>query len=513
MGALNMESNRLSLKFGGICAIILLLSGCISASGQHTSAAETSIRSIEQLIRAHHYDLALKVTRSELNKYPRDYRLWTLRGIVFSIQGDDLNALTALDKALRLNPDYNAALKAEVELYYKGKDKKAIPLLNQILLADPADETAHEMLGVLEGRQGDCALAAEQFTLSGAALAKHPESLEIYGGCLEQIRQPEKAVPAFQQLSALVPDRTYPRYDLAVVLVESKRSEEALKILAPLLAEDPNDPDLLSVASDAYEATGDTPRAVSLLRQAIVLNPTNAAYYTSFAVLCLDHESFQVGVDMIDAGLKRIPDDPSLYISRGLLYAQIAKYDDAELDFKTAENLDSKQSLSAYALDLAELQKNSSASALTNVRAQLKVHPESANLHFLLAKLLSGQGLGSGAVTGTAISGQAMEAALAAVRLKPDMTEARDLLATLYAESGQYELAIEQCRLALRSNPDDQTAIYHLIVDLRHGGKGSERDEIPGLVKQLAELQKTSRQQETDRKRFKLVEQAPPSHP
>jgi hypothetical protein len=89
------------------------------------------------------------------------------------------------------------------------------------------------------------------------------------------------------------------------------------------------------------------------------------------------------------------------------------------------------------------------------------------------------------------------------------MVEARDLLANIYTSSGKYNLAVEQCRLALQYDPSDQTAIYHLIVALRHSGQGEKRDEIQALVKRLSELQKVSRQQETDRKRFKLVEQGP----
>jgi hypothetical protein len=116
-----------------------------------------------------------------------------------------------------------------------------------------------------------------------------------------------------------------------------------------------------------------------------------------------------------------------------------------------------------------------------------------------------------GSDTDSKLFAEAEKSALLAVKLKPDLTEARDLLATMYSHSEQYGLAVEQCRLALQSNENDQTAIYHLIIALRHSGQGEQREEIQGLVKRLAELQKTSRQKETDRKRFKFeVQQAPP---
>ncbi len=487
--------------FRASCALFFVLFASLILQSQ--SGPVTSIASIESLIRSREYDQALQKTISALKESPNDYRLWTLEGIVFSIKGKNQEALSAFDKSLQLSPNYAPALKGEVQLLYQAQDKRAIPLLERILKADPNDETAHEMLAVSEARQSQCKVANTQFLLSAHAIDTHPNSLETYGNCLVQTGESQKAIPIFEQLVTLLPQRTYPKYDLAVVMVETKQYEAALKVLEPLLAVEPSDPDILSLASDAYEAVGETPKAVSLLRKAIVLSPATASYYNSFAELSLNHESFQVGIDMINAGLQRIPNNPSLYISRGLLFAQMAQYDRAEADFTTAEHMDSKLSITSYAIDLAELQKNNSANSLPQIRAQLKRHPDSALLHFLLAKLLSS----SGSDADSKVPEEAIRSALLAVKLKPDLTEARDLLASMYSRSGQYDLAIEQCRLALQTNPSDETAIYHLIVALRHSGQTEQRNEIPALVKRISELQAASRKLETDRKRFTFVEQ------
>ncbi|MGH9353974.1 MAG: tetratricopeptide repeat protein, partial [Terriglobia bacterium] len=234
--------------------------------------------------------------------------------------------------------------------------------------------------------------------------------------------------------------------------------------------------------------------------------PADESYYIAFAALCLNHDSFQAGIDMINAGLERISGDPSLYIARGLLRAKLAQYDEAESDFNTAERLDSAQSLSSYALDLAELEKNHPGAALSHIRAQLKAHPDSALLHYLLAKLLFNQGLS----TQSEAFGEAMSAALQAVKLNPNYTEARDLAADLYMRSGQYGAAIEQSRLALRADPSDRTATYHLIIALRHSGQKGQSGEIQALVKRLSDLQQASLRQEIERKRFRLVEGARP---
>jgi tetratricopeptide (TPR) repeat protein len=487
----------------GKLSVLLMLGASIFAQGQKGNG---QVASIQSLIRSQQYDRALQMTESALRNTPNDARLWTLEGIIFSIKGSDHEALNAFDRALKLSPADRAALRGEVQIFNRTQDKRAIPLLERILKADPKDETANELLAVLEAKQGKCGAAIEHFLLSAQAIGSHPESLQTYGYCLAQAGQTQKAIAVFEQLVALVPGNTYPKYDLAVLLVNTKQDEAALKVLEPLLTTAQTDSDVLSLASEAYETTGDTPKAVSLLRQAIVLSPANAGYYVSFAALCLDHQSYQVGIDMIDAGFDRVSGDSSMYLSRGLLYAQLADYDKAEADFNTAEKFDSAHSLGSYAMDLAELQRNHPDKALEEVRSQLKAHPENPLLYNLLAQLLTRQDANENGKT----SDEATRAALKAVKLKPDLVEARDVLAGIYIRSGQYNLAIQQCRLALHYAPSDRPAIYHLILALRHSAGGGEGDEIQTLVRRLSDLQQAARQQETIRAGFKLVEQAAP---
>lgn len=479
----------------------IVAGGLLVAQGQQ---ANLSVAQIESLIRSHQYDQALHETRSGLSAAPGDFHLWTLQAIIFSIQGNNPEALTAFDKALSLSPNYGPALKGEVQLLYQTGDRRAIPLIGRILKADPGDLTAHEMLATLEKKGGDCHAAIEQFLLSKEAIESHPGSLEAYGYCLVEAKQFLEAIPVFDKLVTLLPDRTYPKYDLAVILVTTKQSEDALKILDPLLTSDQQDTDILSLASQAYEAIGNTPKAVSLIRQAIVLSPSTADYYVAFAALCFDHDSFQVGIDMLNAGLQRIPNEPSLYISRGLLYAQLAQFDSAETDFNKVEQLDSTQSLGSYAGDLAEMQRNNPDQAMLRVKSQLKAQPSNPFLNLLLAQLLMNQT----PETGSAVFKEAMRSDLLALKVKPDLVDARDLLASMYMHSGRYDLAIEQCRIALKYAPSDEAATYHLLIALRHAG---HKDELQPLVKRLSDLHQQSLRQESDRKRFRLVEEEPES--
>jgi tetratricopeptide (TPR) repeat protein len=479
---------------------LLLLAGAVPAQ-----QAPPSIPGIESLIRSRDYDHALELTNVALHQQANDFRIWTLQGIVYSLKNDNRGAFKSFDRALTLSPDYIPALKGKVQLLYRAQDGRAIPLLEQLLRIDSHDETAHEMLATLEAKKGNCLKAISQFSSSEGTITKHPASLELYGFCLHETKQTQKAIAIFQELAALVPEQSYPKYDLAILLVEAKQNDAALKILEPLVASEHPDPDALSLAAQAYEASGDTAKAVAALRQAIVLNPADPDYYTAFALLCFDHDSFQVGITMLNLGLQQNPRNSSLYVSRGLLYAQLSKYDEAETDFKTAEDLDSAQSLTSYAMDLAEMGRNHPQAALAKVRSQLKAHPDSPEHHFLLAKLLEND---ASIKPGRART-EAISSAQLAVQLKPSFVAARDLLASLYITSGRFDLARKQSEEALKYDSVDQSAIYHLIVVLRHSSSSADRQQLERLVRRLADVQRLGRQRDADRKRFQLVEEKP----
>ena len=466
----------------------------------------TSVSAIESLIRSHQYDQALESLKTALHQSPGDYKLWTLRGICLALEGNNPGAITAFDRALAISPNYIPALKSEVQILYQTGDRRAVPLLERMLKADPSDTTGHEMLAMLEARAGDCHSAVSQFLLSKSALGDHPTSLEAYGYCLFKLGRTADAIPVFRQLIPLLPGQAYPSYDLAVLLVATHEDQEAIQVLEPFLTPDQTDADILSLASQAYEATGKTPEAVTLQRQAIVANPTDPANYVRFAVLCLTHDSFQVGIDMLNAGLKHIHDNASLYLSRGVLDIQIGEFEKAEADFKMAEQLDSSHTVAAYAGDLAIIQRNNPNVALAKVRQQLKAHPRDPLLHLLTAKLIMMDGPDPHS---TAFK-EAMQNAAAAAEIKPDLVDAHSELASMYMSLGQYDRAVKECRKALQYDPSNETALYHLIISLRHTG---HEEDLKPMVRRLAELHKESLQRETDRKRFRLVEAPTPPAP
>ncbi len=474
------------------------LVGSQSANGQDKSTIIADIR-------AGHYTEARQRLQEAIKRSPQDAALWTLNGFALSHLGQQKEALASYQQALKLAPDYLPALEGAAQIEYQASDQSAVPLLQKILAIHARDETSHAMLATLAFERRDCKSAADEFQRSHTLISSNVKSLEEYGSCLLQLRESEDAVKVFERVSELKPESERARYNLAVAQVAAKRYQDAVATLKPMVSKRPQDGDSLDVLAEAYEGLLDTPNAVASLRQAIVSNPDVPQYYLDFADICLAHAAYRVGIDMLNTGLKRLPDSAPLYLARGILYVQVDDYENSRRDFQRVEHLDPGLEYGHGMQGLADLQFNRLPQAEEDVRSRLRKAPNDAFLWYLLAETLTHRD----AVAGSARFQEAVKSAEKAVQLQPDFPLARNLLGRLYFDEGRTNDAIAQSRLAFQEDPTGQTAqtaLYHLIMALRKTGN---RKEIGPLAKKLADLREEARAKETAERRYALVEVNP----
>jgi tetratricopeptide (TPR) repeat protein len=499
-----------------VFVIVLLICACSAFSQARQSPApqgqaprglapESQVEPITSALHAGEFAGAVELCHSALQAFPNDPHLWALLGLAFANKGDASKALASFRQALKISPNYVMAVQGAAQVEFQTGGPEAVQLLNRLLRLKPGDPTANAMLGVISYRKGDCAGAAAHFDKTGDVLDSQPALLHAYAVCLVRLGQIDKAATVFQRSVALHPEDRQERHLLAAIQVMARKPEDAITTLQPLLESNP-DAQTLELASAAYEDANNTPQAVSTLQQAILLDPHNVNLYLDFANVSYDHQSFQVGVNVVTEGIEQQPEAASLYLARGVLYVQLGNYDIAEADFEKAHELDPKQSLSAAAQGMAAVQANDLGRALDTVQRKLALTPNDAILLYLRADILSQQGAAPGSTQFDA----AMRSAKKAVSLRPGLAAARGVLAKLYLQSGQYQEAITECRKALEIDPKDQTSLYLLIQALRRTGNKSE---IPDLLKRLALLRQQAVKEQRARYQYKLIEEDTPPHP
>jgi len=481
-------------------AVAFLLSGALAQTADRIQAIASALDNRE-------FSKALELLQPALRESPSDPRLWGMRGAAYEGSGNKKEALASFQNALKIAPDYLPALQGAIQVEFEAGNPAAIPLLERLLRLRPGDPIGHGMLAVLDYQQGKCGAAVGHFEKAGALFDAKPEGLHAYAACLVRLKRFDEAADVFQRTLALTPDDRRERQLLASLQLMANKPQEAIATLGPLLEVADPDADVLDLASAAYEDAKDTDRAVSALRQAILIDPRNVNFYLDFANLSSVHQSFQVGIDVVNDGIGLLPKAAPLYFARGVLYTELAQYDKAEGDFQTAYELDPSQSLTAAAQGLAAVQANDLDRALTSVQAKLAHRPNDPILLYLQADIL----VDKGAEPGTPEFQLAMRSAKKAVLLQPELGPARSVLAKLYLRTEDYSHAAEQSRKAMSLDPKDQAAVYHLIQALR---KTEDKSEIPDLLKRLALLRQQATKDEREQYRYKLVEEDPvPQHP
>jgi len=468
-------------------------------------SSRDQVNAVTAALRSGKFVDALQLLQPLVRQFPSNSQLLTLQGLAYSGDGHKQEALVSFQSALKSSPDYLPALEGAAQIEYEKNGPEAAALLRRVLKIAPEDPTANAMLASLAYKSHNCAEAVSHFEKSGAALQSEPAALRQYGTCLARLKRYDPAIGVFQKLIELQGNDREDRLRLASLQMSIGKPGDAIEILEPALQDHP-DAAVLSLAAAAYEEQKDTPQAVKLLHQAIVENPRDTGLYVQFADLSFVHQSFQVGVDMMSAGLKLQPNAAPLYLARGVLYVQLADYDHAEADFEKAEELDLQLSVSGAARGMVAQQKDDLDKALAVVRAKLSKKPDDALLLYVQADIL----VQKNPDVDSPEFNQAIASAQRAVKLQPGLVAARDTLAKLYLQADKDQLAVEQSRESLRYDPNDQVGLYHLIVGLRKTG---QKEELPALLKRLAELRQKATREEGEHNRYKLIEQTDASVP
>jgi tetratricopeptide (TPR) repeat protein len=486
-----MTANRMIAK---ACAILVLFSFLPRGFAQANQFA-----TIASALQNNQFEKALELLRPALQASPANAQLWAMQGTAYAGEGNTKEALASFRKSLKISPNYPPALEGAIQIEFEGGDPAAIPLLQRILRLRPEDVTSHAMLAILEYQQNDCPAAIPHFEKAQSLFESKPPALHAYAVCLVKEKQYGRATKIFQHSLALNQDDEKERHLLASVQLMAKEPNDALTTLQPLLQKSSPDIETLELASSAYEANKDTDRAVSTLRQAILLDPQNVNLYLDFANICYAHGSFKVGIDVINDGLALQPNAAPLYFARGVLYVQRSEYEKGEADFEKAYELDPTQSLSVAAQGLAAAQQHDITRALQTIKDSLAKKPNDPVLLYMLADILSTKNAGPD----TDEFELALHSAQKAVELQPSLGVAHAVLGKLYLQAEQYKDTASECRKALESDPNDQQSVYHLIQALRKTGDNAE---IPTLLKRFASLREQEQQKDKERYKYKLVD-------
>jgi len=99
--------------------------------------------------------------------------------------------------------------------------------------------------------------------------------------------------------------------------------------------------------------TGETfGEAIAAFRKASDLNPKDEQNYVDLASLCLEHQSFDVAREVVNAGIANIPDSGALFTLRGAIAAQTSDVEHPRRTSERARRLEPNASYGDVGLSL-----------------------------------------------------------------------------------------------------------------------------------------------------------------
>lgn len=429
---------------------------------------------------------------------PRDARAWTIRGIALERLERLPESLQSFERALIVDPQSLAALQGATQVAYRTRSPKASALIARVLVREPGSEAAHAMAAVIAVEAGRCDRAVDHFRQSGRALDGNAVALTEYGGCLLRLHRPDEAVAVFERLLRDGGQDAAARYNLAVAALQAGRHDLALASAGAAMAASPRDPEVLSVFAAASATAGQIQPAIGALRTAIEVAPDDERHYLDLALICLDHDAADLAMEVVNAGLTRIPTAARLYTMRGAIHADRAELEDAVRDFEAARALEPDDMYGAVGLSLVLRQTDRIPEAISLLRRKLRVRPADPTLNYLLADAL----MRSDPEPASAEFRDARKALARALRAKPRFAGAQAALGKLLLRAGELPEAAEALTAALRIDPANRVALNQLVIAYRQMGR--ESDAVRAAA-ELKALLARDRVEEVQRNRVRLV--------
>ena len=416
---------------------------------------------------------------------PAEAYLMKARLLLYEKKIDE--ALSVLQKAIEVNPDYLAARYELVSvLVAKGDYDPATAQIAAIRKVSKADARGYYFEALIAAKKGDLAAARDSIQQVLKASPNHAPSLLLAAEIELRAKQYNSAQGYLRLALQNAPNSVYVQRLLAVTYLRLGSPARAVEVLQQPLSRGSRDPQLMAVAGEAYLAVGDFSKAEQYFAQTAALQPTNADVRTRLgqvrlaegetdsairdleAASQLDPNVSQADLALInnmirqkqfDQALaavikleKKQPNNPLVYNLKGIVYLSKGDVGGARANFEKALQVQSDY-LPAVT-NLAQLER-------------LQKRPDLARAHF--DKLLAKEPNNEQALLGlanllTAMGGDSnndeVESLLKkAVAANPQGINARGALASFYLRKGDARQALLVAQEANAALPNDVLTI------------------------------------------------------
>jgi tetratricopeptide (TPR) repeat protein len=356
------------------------------------------------------FDEAKRTLQRAIAEHPKSPQPLALLGdIEIELQTYDI-AIQHLTAALALDPS-NTETRNWLAASYKAKGDSANALreLDKVLARDPNNSLAHFLRGEIYADNNEDNKALVEAKRVVQLEPQNPRGLVLLAKIL--VRIPPGGTPAQtverckQAVDALEPVQHSPAVDSETLFLLARayrcagEEDQAKKTLAQFETSSQNDRTTrqnqtqalhLVEQADDLAIKNDYQGALSLLQQAIQIDPTYAASYSQLAKLYYSAGEIDKASDAISQALSRNPNEPDFLYVQGKILEGGGKFDDALASFTKSTLINPNESDSFYEMGLIYQHQQDRVRAASAFKKALAISPDDPDYRRALAALSSG---------------------------------------------------------------------------------------------------------------------------
>lgn len=440
-----------------------------------------------KLVQEQHWTEALNRIHNLQKQYPDNPKLRNLEGLALLGEGYPVKAAAAFEQVLSAYPKFFPAMKNLAILEWQTRQPRAVEDTRRALELSPRDPVLNACVTIADLQNKNTAAAKEHLGLASGAISALPPRMEMrLAYLLGTTGLYAESVGVYQDIVAHGGRSPTLTYNLGLAQYLAGDYEGAIHTLEQNEANRPSG-DQLNLLAQAYEKNNQTQLAIERLREAITLFPADENNYLDLASICIDHNAYPLGIEIVQLGLTKKPRSEKLIFQIGVLHALSGQFDLAREDFRKARKLAPAKDLPVAGLELADIQQNGREKTLQELRANLKQKGDSAILCYLLGSSL----IHNGAQPGAPEYAEARTAFQKAIQLDPQLPYPYVELGKMYEQSGNLAGAISLFEKAAANSSRDPAPYYHLARDYQ---KLNQPQKAAQMLYKLKEIEQHSRE-------------------
>ncbi|MBV9156973.1 MAG: tetratricopeptide repeat protein, partial [Acidobacteriaceae bacterium] len=133
----------------------------------------------------------------------------------------------------------------------------------------------------------------------------------------------QDAIPHFLRVQGRVAEPFAVDFNLALCYLGTHRYDSALRKLAKLKGAREQNAAIENLRAQAYIHSHQLEEALHAFQNAVALTPVDEKLYSFVSDACLDERDYDLGLQIVNAGLRNLPDSPRLFYQRGLFRLQL----------------------------------------------------------------------------------------------------------------------------------------------------------------------------------------------